>query len=210
MTFKEIVTGRRSINFFDPENAIAKEDLHEILEMAANAPSSFNLQPWSVMVIDRQEEKEILRKLAWNQPKITEAPLTLILLADRDGWKEGHPFVEKNFQEMIKNGSMQEGQREWFKGAREGLYGATPERRLAFAVKNTAFFAMSIMLAAKSMGIETHPMDGFDMEKVKQAFKIPDNYWVPLLIAMGYFKKGETLMPAKWRKSIQEMIVRFD
>lgn len=210
MTFKEVVNSRRAINFFDPEKSVSKEDLKSILEMAAKAPSSFNLQPWSVMVIDGKEDKETLRKLAWNQPKITEAPLTLIVLADQDGWKEGHPFVEKNFQEMIKSGTMQEAQREWFKGAREGLYGSTPQRKLAFAVKNAAFFAMTLMLAAKSLGIETHPMDGFDMDKVKQAFKIPDTYWIPLLIAVGYFKKGETLMPAKWRKSPEELIVRFD
>ncbi len=69
---------------------------------------------------------------------------------------------------------------------------------------------MSVMLAAKSKGIDTHPMDGFDMEKVKKEFKIPDNYWVPLLMSIGYFDKNKKLMPAKWRKSYNELIVRFD
>lgn len=210
MNFNDLVNSRRAVNFFDPEKNVSTDDLKTILEMAAKAPSSFNLQPWSVMVVNKKEDKETLKKLAWDQPKITEAPLTLIVLADRDGWKEGHPFVEKNFQEMIRAGIMQEGQREWFKGARAGLYGSTPERQLAFAVKNAAFFAMTLMLAAKSLNIETHPMDGFDMEKVKNAFRIPDNYWIPLLIAVGYFKKGETLMPPKWRKSAEELVVRFD
>jgi len=40
-------------------------------------------------------DKERLKALAWGQPKIVEAPVTLIVLADKDGWKEGHPTVEK-------------------------------------------------------------------------------------------------------------------
>ncbi|MBU0994059.1 MAG: nitroreductase family protein [Proteobacteria bacterium] len=210
MNFNDVLNSRRSVNFFDPDKRVSNELLKSVLDMAAKTPSSFNLQPWSVIVVDQESEKETLKKLAWNQPKVTEAPLTLIVLADRHGWKEGHPFVEKNFQEMIRAGSMQESQREWFKGAREGLYGATPERQLAFAAKNAGFFAMTLMLAAKSKGLDTHPMDGFDLEGVKKAFHIPDNYWVPLLIAVGYFKQGETLMPAKWRKTADELIVRFD
>ena len=40
---------------------------------------------------------------------------------------------------------------------------------------------MSLMLAAKNLGLDTHPMDGFDHDGVKKAFDIPDNYWVLLL-----------------------------
>ena len=47
-----------------------------------------------------------LRKVAWDQPKVSEAPVVFIVLADRDGWKEGHKFVERNFKEMVKAGSM--------------------------------------------------------------------------------------------------------
>ena len=125
------------------------------------------------MVLTDAAEKEKLQKLAWNQPKITQAPVVFIVLADRDGWKEGHPFVEKNFKEMVAAGAMQESQRQWFADARTSLYGQSPEKELAFAVKNTGFFAMSLMLAAKDLGLDSHPMDGFDHDGVKKAFNIP-------------------------------------
>jgi nitroreductase len=65
------------------------------------------------------------------------------------------------------------------------------------------------MYAATSQGLETHPMDGFDHEAVREAFKIPDNYWIPLLLAVGYRKPGLKLHPAKWRKTYDEIVVSF-
>ncbi|MEZ4565597.1 MAG: nitroreductase family protein [Desulfobacterales bacterium] len=68
---------------------------------------------------------------------------------------------------MVKSGAMSHDQREWFDGACQTLYGASDARIVAFACKNAAFFAMGLMLAAKSLGLDTHPMDGFDIDKVR-------------------------------------------
>ena len=124
---------------------------------------------------------------------MSEAPVVFIVLADRDGWKKGHPFVEQNFKEMVNSGSMAEKQYDWFINACKGLYGETVEKQQAFSYKNTGFFAMALMFAAKSLGLDTHPMDGFDQDGVRKAFNIPENYWVPLLLALGYFDEKKEL-----------------
>ncbi|MBA4366396.1 MAG: nitroreductase family protein [Desulfobacterium sp.] len=209
MDFKNLITNRRAVNFFDPEKSVSDKQIREVIEMAATAPSSFNLQPWNLLVLREKEEKLRLQKLAWNQPKVSQAPVVFVVLADRDGWKEGHSIVEKDFQEMIKAGSMTEGQRQWFADARQTLYGSSPEAIQAFVCKNTGFFAMSLMLAAKSLGLDTHPMDGFDHEGVRKELNIPDNFWIPLLIAVGYFDKSKELALPKWRKSVDEIVKTF-
>lgn len=209
MDFQNILNNRRSVNFFDTTREVSDELLKKAVEMAAQTPSSFNLQPWNLMILRDQEEKLRLQKHAMNQPKVSEAPVTLIILADRDGWKEGNKNVEKLFQENIKAGIMTEDLREWFKNARAGLYGKNDESIQAFACKNTGFFAMTLMLAAKSLGLDTHPMDGFDHDAVRKEFNIPDNYWVPLLLAVGYFDESKTLDPPKWRKSFEDIVVKF-
>ncbi|MBU0480318.1 MAG: nitroreductase family protein [Proteobacteria bacterium] len=209
MNFREIVEKRRAINFFDPEKDVSDELLTEMIELAAKAPSSFNLQPWNLIILREQKEKEALRKLAWDQPKVTEAPVVLMVLADKKGWQEGHPTVEKNWREMVDSGIMQPEQRGWFLDAAKSLYDWSPEANLAFAAKNAGFFGMALMYAATSLGLETHPMDGFDHEGVRKEFKIPDTFWVPLLLAVGYRKPGLQLLPPKWRKSKEEIVVAF-
>lgn len=65
MDIIEGITGRRSINFFDPNRKIPEKILFEIIELAGLAPSSFNLQPWEVILVLSPEKKKfsVLRHL---------------------------------------------------------------------------------------------------------------------------------------------------
>ncbi len=209
MNFQEISRKRRAINFFDTKKDVSEDQLIKMVELAANTPSSFNLQPWNLIVVKDMKEKEKLKSYAWDQPKVVEAPVVLIVLADKSGSQEGHPLFEKNWKEMLKAGSMQKEQREWFVNAAKSLYNWSPDANLAFAVKNTGFFAMSLMYAATSLGLETHPMDGFDHEAVRKEFRIPDHFWIPLLLAVGHKKPGLKVIPPKWRKQYKEIVVSF-
>ena len=209
MEFNDVMKKRRAVNFFDPAIDVTDDQLKQIIETAARAPSGFNLQPWNIIVLRDMDKKEKLKKVAMNQPKIIEAPVVLIILADREGWKKGNPGFEKDFVESVKEGIMKTEQYDWFCKATNSLYGVSPERQLAFACKNTGFFAMSLMLAAKNAGLDSHPMDGFDIDGVRKAFNIPDQYWIPLLLAIGHFDKTKTLLPPKWRKSYEEITVTF-
>jgi nitroreductase len=209
MDFKDVINKRRAVNFFDPEKSVSDSLLKEMIGLAAKTPSSFNLQPWQIVILKEAEEKMRLRKLAWDQPKVSEAPVVLIVLADRDGWKKGHPFVERNFKEMVNTGAMSGEQYDWFIDACQALYGASEEKQQAFACKNAGFFATTLMLAAKDLGLDTHPMDGFDHDAVREEFNIPENYWIPLLLAVGCFDQAKELYPPKWRKTFDEIVVKF-
>lgn len=209
MKYNEVVQKRRAINFFNPDKNVENDLLYKVIKTAAQVPSSFNLQPWNLMILREKGEKEKLKALAWDQPKVVEAPVVLIVLADKNGWQEGHPTVERNWEEMLKSGSMKAEQRDWFLDAAKSLYNWSPEAQLAFAAKNTGFFGMGLMYAATANGLETHPMDGFDHEGVRKAFNIPDNFWIPMLLAVGYRKADLELHPPKWRKSMEEIVVSF-
>ncbi|PKN53442.1 MAG: nitroreductase family protein [Deltaproteobacteria bacterium HGW-Deltaproteobacteria-13] len=209
MEFKETMRQRRAVNFFDTTKDVTDAQLKEIIETAALAPSSSNLQPWKVIVLRDMDKKETLKKVAMNQPKITEAPVVLIVLGDREGWKKGNADFEKGFVNSVKAGHMKQEQYDQFVNSTNSLYGISSERQLAFACKNAGFFAMSLMLAAKDAGLDSHPMDGFDIDGVRKAFNISDQYWIPLLMAIGHFDKSKTLLPPKWRKNYDEIVVNF-
>ena len=209
MDFTELAKKRRSVNYFDTQKGISENQIREIIETAANSPSSYNLQPWSIIILKDAEEKARLRKLAFDQPKVTDAPYVFIILADRDAWREDHPLAEKHFRKAVESGRKKEEERDKYFNTLKKLYGETPDKQQAFAVKNTAFFAMSLMYAAKKIGLDTHPMDGFDHDGVRRAFNIPENYWVPLLLTVGYFDESKKLHAPNWRKTFDEIVVRF-
>ena len=167
----QAIKERRSINFFETGKELSDDKIRELLEIANLAPSSFNLQPWRVVVVRSAERKKVLKQCAFNQPKVEEASAVLIMIADPDA-------VEANVERMLdswqKLGYMKPDMRETYKGMTQNLYGTVDSlRRKFFAIKNTALFAMNIMIAAKGIGLETHPMDGFDEDCIKKNSTFP-------------------------------------
>jgi len=207
MNVYQAITERRAINFFDPRRTIPDETLHELFRLASLAPSSFNLQPWEVIVVNDPERKKILRGCAYNQAKTEEASLTLIILAN--------PLaVENNIDEVIQNrirqGYMKAEDTGKTRKSPFKMYGdKDSETRKIFAVKNASFFAMNLMIAARGLGLETHPMDGFDSVKLKKEFSIPENIIVPLLIAVGYPAGDLHLLERPERRGMKNFVM-FD
>ncbi|MDP3112574.1 MAG: nitroreductase family protein, partial [Thermodesulfovibrionales bacterium] len=200
----QAIKERRSVNFFETGKELSDDKIRELLEIANLAPSSFNLQPWRVVVVKSAERKKVLKQCAFNQPKVEEASAVLIMIADPGA-------VEANVERMLDSwqelGYMKPDMRETYKGMTQNLYGTVESlRRKFFAIKNTALFAMSIMIAAKGLGLETHPMDGFDEDCIKKEFNIPADKIIPMLIAVGHLKSGITLLPRAFRRDIREFV----
>jgi putative NAD(P)H nitroreductase len=198
----EAIKSRRAINFFDPARPVSEDAIREILALASLAPSSSNLQPWEVVLVMDPERKKILRKCASNQAKVEEAPAVLIVIANPGAIEENidrvlADRVEKGYAKPEDIGRQRTGPFNMY-GERDS------EARKLFAVKNTSFFAMAFMIAAKGLGYETHPMDGFNAADVKREFHIPDDRVIPLLIAVGYPSPTLKLLPRAFRRGVDE------
>lgn len=189
----EAIQKRRAINFFDSAKEVPDETIQKLLELGSLAPSSFNLQPWEVIVVKSPERKKALRRCAFGQPKVEEASAVLIFIADPGA-------VEKNLDKILdKNVELGYMKPEGRQGTTEmvyKLYGPKESvKRKIFAAKNTAFFAMTVMIAAQGLGLETHPMDGFDEEAIKKEFGISEDKIIPCIVALGYMREGINLLP---------------
>lgn len=195
---------RRSINFFEPGKELPDEKIRELIEVAKLAPSSMNLQPWRVVVVKDSERKKVLRKCAFDQPKVEEASAVLIMVADPGSLEES---IETVLESWVDLGYMKPDMVETYRGMAGGLYGAEDSlKRKLFAIKNTSIFAMNIMIAARGLGLETHPMDGFDEDCIKKEFNIPPDKIIPMLITVGYLRSGITLLPRAYRKSFEDFV----
>lgn len=71
---------RPAIRGFDPARAVPDDLLRHVLALATLAPSSFNLQPWRFLVVRDERNRRRLRGCAFNHPRLTEAPVVVIVL----------------------------------------------------------------------------------------------------------------------------------
>ncbi|OGS11938.1 MAG: nitroreductase [Elusimicrobia bacterium RIFOXYA2_FULL_58_8] len=204
MNIIDAVEGRRAINYFDPQRKIPGADLDRLLELANLAPSSMNLQPWRVVAVASPEKKKLLRECAMGQPKVEEASVVLIIAGETAAVETN---IAPALDSWVKLGYMDPKTAAGYQGFAGKLYGdPAGERRRLFAVKNAAFFGMSVMLAARGLGLETHPVDGFDEERVKKEFGISAGAVIPLLICVGYLKPGAKLLPRAFRRELKDFI----
>lgn len=197
---EKLFTQRRSVQFFDKQKPLTLELLQKIIELATLAPSAFNLQPWKILALTSTEAKQKLYAVANQQPKILEAPVTLVMLGDKQG------FSAENTAWSDLPGLIGEEGTQKSQAAAAFLYGSSEERKLKFAESNVGLLAMSIMYAAKELGVDSHPMSGIDFEGIKKAFDLAPTDTVVMLIALGYFDEKQKLYPRRKRKSFKEIV----
>ena len=201
MEFDKVLNERRSATFFDPNKDLDVKLLEKIIDRAVLAPSCFNTQPWEIVVIKSKEAREELFKKACKQPKVMDAPVTLVIIGKRNGYERDNPI----WDEKIKNGSMDEKSLEGILSFCDSSLFATLDQKTAYAVRNSSLLAMSIMFTAKNMGVVSHPMIGFDEGQVKKLYNIEDEMVVTMLISMGYPDEGKSLNPREKRFTFKEI-----
>lgn len=80
MTFLELTRTRFSTRNFMSEN-IEKEKLDYIIECARLAPSAVNYQPWKLVVVQSEEQKQKIRE-CYAKDWFARAPLYIIVCVD--------------------------------------------------------------------------------------------------------------------------------
>src|SRR3989338_8653477 len=103
MEFQEIVMQRYAVKEFDNKK-VPESKINKLLEMIRYAPSSYNIQPWKIIVITDQKLKEKLAPASWNQLQIITCSHLLVLCADKNIAEK----IEELEKLMIKSGSKPE------------------------------------------------------------------------------------------------------
>jgi len=195
-----LITERRSITFFDPTRDVPDEVIKEILEISATAPSGYNLQPWEVIVVKDKEKKKRLKVICYNQHKVEDASANIVLIANT---RAGFEHVDRVLQSWEELGYIKPEAKEALK--EQILSGwQDPQRAFRKAVRDTALFGMTIMITARAFGLETHPMEGYDEQKLKEFLNIEDYKVVPMIIAIGYKDPSKELLPRAYRFKFEE------
>jgi putative NAD(P)H nitroreductase len=192
---------RRSSGDFDPGRPLSEDLLREIVRLASFAPSANNLQPWRLIAVRTDEAKQRLHAVARRQARILIAPVTLIVVAESEGFGAKNPSWDELAE---RTGDRARVERAIARASAD--YGASPVTRTRFAHKNASLFAMSLMLAAKSLGVDSHPMDGIDLDGVTSEFGLGPGEQPAMLIALGYHDDAKPLAPRRRRRTYGELV----
>src|SRR5258708_20408176 len=76
----DAIESRRTTNIYDSSRNIGDAQISELVRLATRAPTAFHLQNWRFIAVKTPEAKSRLRKLAFDQPKVTQAAVTFIVV----------------------------------------------------------------------------------------------------------------------------------
>ena len=181
MKFGEIVRKRYAVKSFDGEK-VSGDLIPEFLELIRLAPSSFNMQPWKIKVIEDAETKEKLLPHSWNQPQVTSCSHLLVFCADTD-----LDALIEELDQLMKDGGIPDKRREGFMGMVRPFFKDMPyETRLSWAQRQVYIALSNAMNAATSLGFDACPMEGITPEKYNEILGLPNHLVTTVALPIGY------------------------
>jgi nitroreductase / dihydropteridine reductase len=181
MEFKQLLMERYATKTFDGRD-IGQEKLDAILDMTRYTPSAINLQPWKVKVISDKATLEKLSPLAMDQPQVKTCSHLLVFCANTDF--EGN--AAKLVSGMRKAGVPEENVSgmEAFMG--KFIKNMTPAYRLSEAQAHAFMAALTAIYAARSVGVDSCPMQGFNAAGFANVLGLPVTLIPTLIVPLGF------------------------
>src|SRR5205809_6686144 len=196
----ECILSRSAAKYYDPATTLSDDQIRELVRIGTTAPTSFHLQNWRFIAVRTPEAKARLSPIAWKQPAITEAAVTLIVV----GQLADSSVIPERLAPVVEAGIMPEKLiPDWEIPAR-GLYKDFPQRQRDEAVRTATFGAAAIIYVARSWGLGSTPMIGFDDEAVHREFGLAKDELPVMLLSIGAERPGN--WPQKPRRPVADVL----
>jgi nitroreductase len=194
----QAIQERRSVKKYLSDVTLGDEQLQELFEAVRLSPSSFNIQHCSFVVVRDQANKDRLMGQAYNQPQVGQASAAIIVVADPDQYRQAVDYWRASGvpQEVVDR----------YAKMIPGFYDNDPQKRRDEALRTAGMWAMTLMLKATDMGLQTGPMIGFDPEGVANAFHIQAPKFPAMLIVVGKQDPAATVHPRPYRRALSDLV----
>lgn len=196
MNTQDAIEKRRAVKHFDPEHKMANEEITKLLSLAVLSPTAFNIQNWRFVVVREPALRQEIRAAAWDQAQVTDASLFIILCADLKAW-EKQPF-------RYWNNTAKEVQ-DFMLPAIKAYYRDKDQVQRDEAMRSCGIVAQTLMLAAKSSGYDSCPMDGFDFDEVAKIIKLPEDHVIAMFVAIG--KGTKDAWPRPGQLPLEDVVI---
>lgn len=134
------------------DQPVGEDQLHAIWELMKFGPTSANQLPARLVwcVSDEAKAKLAAASSEGNRDKVLNAPVSVVI------------GMDENFHEFLPELFPHTDAKSWFEG--------DPEGRKVSAFRNSSLQGAYFIVAARALGLDTGPMQGFDADKVNAAF----------------------------------------
>jgi len=208
--FKELVHARRSVRKFTAEK-IPDHIVEECLDLAILAPNSSNLQTWEFYRITSEDIKKRVVYACFSQPAAATAAELIVCVARADHWRDHckkmlnyfktlpveTPKSAKDYYSKLAPFVYTVGffnsltPIKWLFNSIVGIFRVVPREPISsyglnvWAIKSCALACENLMLAFRSYGYDTCPMEGYDSHRVMKAMKLSRKAKLVMVIGAG-------------------------
>lgn len=176
---------RRSVKHFDSQHRMTEAEEKALLDLAILSPTAFNIQHWRFLNVKNPEIRQKIKELSWGQAQVTDASLLIVICADIKAWEKRPERYWANAPKEVQD---------YLVPAIGKYYSQNEQAQRDECMRSCGMAAQTLMLAAKGMGYDSCPMDGFDFEKVAEVIKLPQDHLISMFVVIG-----KAAMPARPR-----------
>lgn len=192
----DAIAARRAVKHYDPDHQMTEDEIQQLLSLAVLSPTAFNIQNWRFVVVRDPALRQQIREVAWDQTQVTDCSLLVILTADLKAWERDASRYWRDAPKPVQ---------EILVPAIDGYYRGHDQVQRDEAMRSCGIAAQTLMLAAKAMGYDSCPMDGFDFDAVGKLINLPEDHVVAMFVAIG--KGTKPAWPRPGQLSLDEVVI---
>jgi len=193
----DAIRSRRSVKHYDASHNMSEEEVNELLSLAILSPTAFNIQNWRFVTVTDPELRKQIREASWDQSQVTDTSLFIIMCADLKAWEKQPERYWLNAPQEVQD---------FMIPAIDAYYRGKDHVQRDEAMRSCGIAAQTLILAAKSLGYDSCPMDGFDFEKVAELINLPHDHVVTMFVAIG--KGTKEPWPRPGQLSLDEVVIK--
>ena len=193
----DAIRSRRSVKHYDANHSMSAEEIDKLLSLAVLSPTAFNIQNWRFVTVADPELRKQIREVSWDQSQVTDTSLFIILCADLKSWEKQPERYWINAPQEVQD---------FMLPAIDDYYRGKDQVQRDEAMRSCGIAAQTLMMAAKALGYDSCPMDGFDYEKVGQLINLPNDHAIAMFVAIG--KGTKEPWPRPGQLSLDEVVIK--
>jgi nitroreductase len=172
----DAIRERRAVKQFDPHHQFTKQETEQLLDLAMQAPSSFNIQHWRLVNVTDKALRLKLREVAYDQAQVTDGSLLFVVTVDIKAWEKDPARYWVNAPKEAQDILVP-----WI----NPFYAGKEQLQRDEAMRSAGIMLQTMMLSAKAMGYDSCPMVGFDFDKVAELIYLPKDYAIAAMLVVG-------------------------